>query len=61
MKDKLKDIQALLKVAFFFPFCWVIGGTFVLVVLLKIGVDNPWPYLAYFGVGIAGTVWFAKS
>ncbi len=50
-----------IKVAFFFPLCWVIGGTFIAVALLKIGVASPWPYLAYFAVGIAGTVWFARA
>jgi hypothetical protein len=61
MKDKIKNIQALIKVAFFFPYCWAIGGTLVLVLLFMLGVNSPWPYLAYFIVGIAGTVWFARS
>lgn len=57
----MKNMLALIKVAFFFPFCWVYGGTLVLVLLFQLGVNSPWPYLAYFSVGIAGTVWFARS
>ena len=61
MKKFIERLLPYIKVAFFFPFCWVIGGTFVAVLLFKLGVESPWPYLAYFTVGIAGTYWFAKS
>ena len=57
----IRTIIALIKLAFFFPLCWVLGGTFVLLVMTKLGVGTPWQYISYFVVGIGGTIWFAKS
>jgi hypothetical protein len=61
MKEKLNTMLALLKVAFFFPLCWVIGGTFTGVIVGMLGAPFPWPPIVYFIVGILGTVWFIKS
>ncbi len=61
MIELIKRSFPYIKVAFFFPLCWVIGGTIVSTVLFKLNVASPWPYLAYFAVGIAGTIWFARS
>lgn len=61
MIELFKRTIPYIKVAFFFPFCWVVGGTLVLTILFKLGVESPWPYLAYFSIGIAGTIWFARS
>lgn len=61
MIELIKRTFPYIKVVFFFPLCWVIGGTIVLAFLFKLGLQSPWPYLAYFAVGIGGTIWFAKS
>ncbi len=61
MINRLKRLLPYVKVAFFFPLCWVIGGTFVLAALFMLGVSSPWPYFAYFAVGLFGTIWFVKS
>ncbi|MEC4724248.1 hypothetical protein HWQ46_01635 [Shewanella sp. D64] len=59
--ELIRSVAAFIKLAFFFPLCWVLGGTFALVLLKQLGAEYPWPYVGYFVVGIGGTVWFAKS
>ena len=61
MIDLLKRTLPYIKVVFFFPLCWVIGGTVVAATLFKLGIESPWPDFAYFAIGVAGTVWFARS
>lgn len=61
MIELIKRTLPYIKVAFFFPLCWVIGGTIVATILLKFDVANSWAFFAYFAVGVAGTVWFARS
>lgn len=61
MLKLLKRLPPYIKVAFLFPFGWVIGGIIVLAILFGLGLQSPWPYLAYFSIGIGGTLWFAKS
>ena len=61
MKKFIERLLPYIKVAFFFPLCWVIGGTFTGVIVGMLGAPFPWPPIVYFIVGILGTVWFIKS
>jgi hypothetical protein len=49
------------RVFFFFPLCWVIGGMLVAGIVMAFGAEWQTACLAYFAVGIGGTVWFAMS
>jgi hypothetical protein len=49
------------RVFFFFPLCWVIGGMVVAVIIMIFGAEWQTACLAYFTVGIGGTIWFERS
>jgi hypothetical protein len=51
----MRNIMAWIKVAFFFSLYWVLGSTLSMVLLDQF-VARPWPFVAYFAVGIGGTV-----
>ncbi|MBM7070864.1 hypothetical protein JQC92_02260 [Shewanella sp. 202IG2-18] len=58
--DEQKDgFLAYIKVIFYFPLCWVVGGVLAISLLHFLGVSENLKIAAYFLVGIGGTVWFA--